>query len=84
MIYPLPHDAMARLSRVPYTKHQLTGLTVVPFTADEDYDDIIYKSLNPQVESFKREDFSTDFNKHLHDIDQVEYYNSKVKKSTRR
>jgi len=48
-------DAQSRLSRVPYSKHQYTLLTVVPFTIKDNYDTIINKSINPTVKSFKRE-----------------------------
>ena len=73
-------DAQARLSRVPYSKHQLTDLTVVPFRIEDDYDEIIEKSLNPEVEPFSRDDYSTDFYKHLQEIDVVEEYNAKMRK----
>ena len=76
-------DATARLSRVPYTKHQLTGLIVVPFLIEDDYDEIIMNSLNPYVENFNKEDYKTDFHKHLQKIDQVETYNSKVRSINR-
>ena len=71
-------DAQARLSRLPYSKHQLTDLTVVLFSIKDDYDEIIKKSLNPFVEDFNREDHQTDFHKHLQKIDSVESYNAKV------
>ncbi|MBW4256580.1 hypothetical protein KTG15_02590 [Methanobacterium sp. YSL] len=72
-------DAHARLSRIPYSKHQLTGLNVVPFSIEDDYDEIIMKSLNPHVEDFNKEDYQTDFHKHLQKIDQVETYNAKIR-----
>lgn len=71
-------DAMARLSRVPYSKHQLTGLTVVPFSTKDSYRDIMEKSLNPLVEEFNREDYATGFHEHLQKIDLVESYNARV------
>ena len=74
-------DASARLSRVPYSKHQITNLTVVPFSVEDSYEDIVEKSLNPQVETFNREDYSTDFHKHLKEIDLVESYNAKIRKN---
>ncbi|MBU4535858.1 MAG: hypothetical protein KKF16_08600 [Euryarchaeota archaeon] len=74
-------DAMARLSRIPYSKHQLTGFNVVPFTINDSYEDIIHKSLDPRVEKFHREDHSSDFNKHLQKIDLVESHNSQVNNS---
>ncbi|AUB54905.1 hypothetical protein BK007_01970 [Methanobacterium subterraneum] len=73
-------DAQARLSRIPYSKHQLTDLVVVPFITEDDYDDIIRKSLHPHVEDFSREDYQTDFHKHLQKIDLVETYNARVKR----
>ncbi|AUB59382.1 hypothetical protein BK009_01005 [Methanobacterium subterraneum] len=76
-------DAQARLSRIPYSKHQLTGLTVVPFSIEDDYDEIIMKSLHPHIEDFDRVDFQTDFHKHLQKIDLVETYNSRVKSANR-
>lgn len=76
-------DATARLSRVPYTKHQLTGLIVVPYLIEDDYDEIIMNSLNPYVENFNKEDYKTDFHKHLQKIDQFESYNAKVKSINR-
>ena len=63
------HDAQARLSRIPYSQHQLTGLTVIPFTLHDNYEDIMDKTLNPTVESFEKEKYYTDFNKHLQKID---------------
>ncbi len=72
-------DAMARLSRVPYNKHQLTGLSVVPFTIDDSYADIMRSSRNPRVHDFQREDYSTNFHEHLQKIDLVESHNSQIK-----
>ncbi len=76
-------DAQARLSRIPYSKHQLTNLTVVPFSIQDDYDEIIMRSLNTHVESFNKEDYQTDFHKHLQKIDLVETYNAAVKNMNR-
>ena len=76
-------DASARLSRIPYSKHQLTNLTVVPFSIQDDYDEIMMKSLNTHVESFNKEDYQTDFHKHLQKIDLVETYNAAVKNMNR-
>jgi len=72
-------DAQARLSRLPYSKHQLTDLTVVLFSIEDDYDEIIRKSLHPHVEDFIRVDYQTDFHKHLQKIDLVESYNANVR-----
>lgn len=76
-------DAKSRLSRVPYSKHQYTGLTVVPFQTDDDYDKIMDKSLCPEIEPFTREDYLTDFNLHLSKIDKIESYNNEVRKRAR-
>ena len=72
-------DAQARLSRIPYSKHQLSGLAVVPFSIEDVYDEILMKSLNPHVEDFIRVDYQTDFHKHLQKIDLVESYNANVR-----
>ncbi|MFA0834153.1 MAG: CHC2 zinc finger domain-containing protein [Methanobacterium formicicum] len=72
-------DAQARLSRIPYSKHQLTDLAVVPFSIEDEYDEIVKNSLHPHVEEFNREEYQTNFNKHLQKIDLVETYNARVK-----
>ncbi len=36
------------------------------------------KTLNPVVESFEKEEYSTDFNKHLQKIDLLENHNTKI------
>ena len=72
-------DALSRLARVPYSKHQLTDLSVVPFLCSDDYENIMAKSLDPNVEKFEIERYYTDFSKHLQKIDEIEYYNSKLK-----
>jgi hypothetical protein len=77
-------DAMARLSRVPYSKHQLTGLTVVPFQLSDDYEDILGRSLNPCVENFDIDDYCMNFSKHLQEIDEIEYYNSQIRRATQK
>jgi hypothetical protein len=64
-------DATNRISRVPYSKHQLTGLTVVPFSIEESYSKIMRKSLNPNLESFNRDDFTSNFNNYLQKIDKI-------------
>lgn len=74
-------DAMARLSRVVYSKHQITGLSVVPFTIDDSYTDIMRRSRNPRIQDFQREDHKTDFHENLQKIDLVESYNSQLKKT---
>lgn len=76
-------DAQARLSRIPYSKHQLTDFTVVPFSIEDAYDEIIMKSLNPNVEDFNKEDYQTDFHKHLQKVDLVETYNARVRSINR-
>lgn len=77
------YDAQSRLSRVPYSKHQLTRLAVVPFTVHDEYEVIIEKALEPEVESFYREDFITDFHLHMQEIDKIEAHNAKIKENIR-
>jgi hypothetical protein len=76
-------DAQARLSRIPYSKHQLTDLTVVPFSIEDDYNEIVMRSMNPDVEDFNKENYQTDFHRHLQKIDLVETYNAKVRSINR-
>ena len=64
-------DAISRLSRVPYSKHQYTGLTVVPFSIDDNYEEIIEKSVNPQVESFDKSEYMSKLGEHLQKIDPI-------------
>lgn len=71
-------DAVSRLSRVPYSKHQLTGLTVTPFNLENNYDEIMEKSLNPVVESFCKLDYMSNFGKHLEKVDPILAYNQDV------
>ena len=73
-------DAISRLSRVPYSKHQLTGLTVVPFTLNDTYDEIMEKAINAHPEPFKKEDYFSWFGKHLQTIDPILAHNEMVQK----
>jgi hypothetical protein len=77
-------DAKSRLSRVPYSKHQYTDLTVILFQVDDSYDEIMDKSLSPGIDPFTREDHLTDFNLHLSEIDRIEEYNDKVRKEVKK
>lgn len=77
-------DAISRLSRVPYSKHQYTGLNVVPFTLEDSYGEILEKAINPLVESFKKEDYLSSFGKHLQRIDPILAYNEKIKEVERK
>lgn len=77
-------DATARLSRVPYSKHQYSGLTVVPFSIDDSYEAIIEKSLNPVVEPFSREAYYSSFGIYLQRNDKILEHNQKVKETERR
>ena len=76
-------DAKSRLSRVPYSKHQYTGLTVTPFYVEDSYDDILNKSLFPIIESFNKTEYLTDFNLHLQSIDKIVAYNDEIRKEFR-
>ncbi len=64
-------DAVSRVARIPYSKHQLTDLTVIPFNTTDSYNEIISKSLEPVITPFNIENHSTQFNKHLQLIDQI-------------
>lgn len=64
-------SALSRLARVPYSKHQLTDLSVIPFEITDSYDEIISKSLKPVVEPFSIGNHSTNFNEHLQVIDET-------------
>lgn len=77
-------DAVSRLSRVPYSKHQLTGLTVVPFTLNDSYDEIIEKSINPQAEPFQKDEYLSTMGEHLQQIDPILADNEQVKENERK
>lgn len=76
-------DATNRLSRVPYSKHQLTGLTVVPFTIEDNYKTIIKKALSPIVEPFNQLDYFSNFNEHIHEIDKCLEHNNQIREAKR-
>jgi len=67
------------LSRIPYSKHELTDLTVIPFNLDDSYPDIIDKSLKPSIEPFTLKKFITDLNQHLKKNDTIMEYNKEIK-----
>ncbi len=77
-------DATSRLSRVPYSKHQLTDLTVVPFTIDDKYKDIMEKSLNPTVEPFNQFDYFSNFNEHLIKLDKILENNREIQETKKK
>ena len=52
-------DAISRVARIPYSKHQLTDLTVIPFNTTDSYNEIISKSLEPVITPFNIENHST-------------------------
>jgi len=72
-------DATSRLSRVPYSKHHITGLTVVPFNLDDTYQKIVEKAVNPGLESFNTSDKFSRLNEHLKEIDAILEYNHQIK-----
>lgn len=74
-------DAKSRLSRIPYSKHQLTGLSVVPFSVNESYKEIIKKSVNPPVQRFDVNEHTTTLNNHLKRIDDILKHNKPTTKS---
>ncbi|MBV1767058.1 MAG: hypothetical protein KUA29_01940, partial [Methanobacterium sp.] len=71
-------DPVTRLSRIPYSKHELTGLTVVPFKIDTPYEEIIKKSVNPVIESFTLKTHITDLNLHLKENEPILLKNQKT------
>ncbi len=71
-------DPLSRKSRIPYTKHQLTGLAVVPFNTDDKYDEIIEKAIHNTVETFDINEYYTDLHNHLQTIDERIVHNDKV------
>ena len=64
-------DATSRLSRVPYSEHQLTGLTVIPFTMEDNYNEIMEKALKPVVKPFDHFKHLSKFDEHLVKIDEI-------------
>lgn len=77
-------DSKSRLSRVPYTKHQDTDLTVIPFTIEDSYDEIINKSLNPVVETFQKDNYLSTLGKQLKTIDPILKHNEDIKKTIKK
>ena len=71
-------DATTRLSRIPYSRHQITGLTVVPFKPDEQYLDIIKKSINPSIEPFNYKNHFCNLNEYLLEIDEILEHNQNI------
>jgi len=74
-------DAKTRLSRVPYSKHHLTLLTVVPFCNHDSHQKIIEKAINPVVEPFNLEKHFSSFGKHLKTIDPILEQEEIIKKN---
>lgn len=72
--------AGTRLSRAPYTRHQYTDLTVVPFTINDTYEEILEKALDPRVGSFSREGYYSGFGEYLQEIDPILKQNQEIKR----
>ena len=72
-------DAISRISRIPYSKHQLTNLTVVPFKIKDSYNEIVRSSLLPKVQPFNVDENLTNLNIHLEKIDDILHHNTKIK-----
>lgn len=72
-------DATSRISRVPYSQHHLTDLTVVPFNASDSYNKMIEKAIDPYVEYFNLESHLTTLGNQLEKIDKILVKNSKIK-----
>lgn len=68
-------DAITRLSRIPYSMHQITGLTVVPFNINESYGEIIKRAISPCVKQFDLEEHITNLGNHLEQIDEILHHN---------
>jgi hypothetical protein len=64
-------DAMSRISRIPYSKHQFTDLTVIPFETSDSYNEIVRRAQDPKIQSFNVENHLTDFNIQLKKIDEI-------------
>lgn len=64
-------DATSRVARIPYSKHQLTGLTVVPFDLSMDYETIIESSKNPKTTHFDKKNYFSNFDEFLVKYDDV-------------
>lgn len=74
-------DALSRLARVPYSKHQLTDLAVVPFNINDSYDEIISKSIKPNIEFFNSEKGLSNFDNHLKNLEDSLKYKYDLKPS---
>ena len=72
------NDPITRKSRIPYSKHHLTGLTVVPFEISATYEEVIEKAINPVVEPFHIEKYLTTLGRQLKEIDRILVNNSKI------
>lgn len=71
-------DPISRKSRIPYSKHHLTGLSVVPFETSDTYEEVIEKAIKPVVEQFCFEKHLTTLGSHLKEIDNILVKNSKI------
>ena len=72
-------DALSRMSRIPYSKHQLTDLTVVPFAITDSYYEIVKNAQNTKIQSFNVQNHLTEFGKHLKNIDTILTHNANIK-----
>lgn len=77
-------DPTVRLSRVPYSKHQYSLLSVVPFSLEDSYEEIIEKALNVHCRPFEPVKYlTTDLPIHLKKIDKILMDNEKIKAQNR-
>jgi CHC2 zinc finger len=67
-------DASVRLSRIPYSQHQLTGLTVIPFSVHHSYEEIIQRSIDPKIEKFELNHYQIQFDKILLKLDRTNHF----------
>ena len=77
-------DALSRLARVPYSKHQLTDLTVVPFKTTDNYQEIVRRAQDPKIQSFNVHNHLTSFDIHLKKIDEILSHNAKIQHKSKK
>ncbi len=72
-------DPVTRLSRIPYSKHELTGLSVVPFTIDTPYEEIIENAVKPEIELLRLENHLSNLDSHLINNETILLENQKIR-----
>lgn len=64
-------DPTARISRIPYTIHPISGCSVIPFSIDDDYETIINNSINPDVSEINIQNYKMKFDDKLKSFDEA-------------